>query len=164
MKVARRRGAVRIGLDPVEVTLFVSLVNDFLSLLEGAGDESGPAEPDGPADPVLERLFPAGYADAQAAAEFRALTRSALRDERVERAVASRDELVAGGGQVSLDAQAGTRWIQVLNDLRLALGTRLEITEDDDHVVDPQAPDAQARTIYFWLTWMQDSLVQALMG
>jgi hypothetical protein len=160
MKVSRRRGAVRVRLDPVEVTLFVSLVNDFLSLLE----VEQPDHPDTTPDPVLDRLFPDAYADAEPAAEFQALTRAALRDDRVERDVACRDELVAADGQLSLDADAGTRWIQVLNDLRLALGTRLEITEDDDHAVDPDDPDAQARMIYFWLTWLQDSVVQALMG
>jgi hypothetical protein len=160
MKVSRRRGAVRVRLDQVEVSLFVSLVNDFLSLLEAETAD----EPNAAPDPVLDRLFPDAYADAEPAAEFRALTRAGLRDDRVERAVASRDELLEVDGELNLDDAAGTRWIQVINDLRLALGTRLEITEDDDHSVDPDAPDAQARTIYFWLTWLQDSLVQALMG
>jgi hypothetical protein len=156
VKVTRRRGAVRVRLDPVEVALIVSLVNDFLSLIAADRPDTD--------DPVLERLFPAAYADPEPAAEFRALTRDGLRDERAERAVTSRDELVAADGQLSLDPDAGTRWIQVLNDLRLALGTRLEITEDDSHDIDPDAPDAQARAIYFWLTWMQDSVVSALMG
>jgi hypothetical protein len=48
----------------------------------------------------------------------------------------------------------------VLNDLRLALGTRLGITEDDDHVV--ERPD-DPRVVYYWLTGIQDAVVQALM-
>jgi hypothetical protein len=52
----------------------------------------------------------------------------------------------------------------VLNDLRLALGTRLGITEDDDPDLDPVDPAAQSRVIYYWLTALQDSVVQGLMS
>ena len=65
--------------------------------------------------------------------------------------------------QVELDADGGQRWIQVLNDLRLVLGTRLGITEEDGDL-DPAAPDFQQRSVYYWLTALQDSLVRALMA
>jgi hypothetical protein len=51
----------------------------------------------------------------------------------------------------------------VLNDLRLALGTRLGVTEEDDHDVDATDPREQPRLIYYWLTAVQDSVVHGLM-
>jgi hypothetical protein len=71
---------------------------------------------------------------------------------------------LAGAGEVELaDPDAARRWIQLLNDLRLALGTRLGITEDDDHELDPTDVRAQPRLVYYWLTAVQDSVVQGLM-
>jgi hypothetical protein len=47
----------------------------------------------------------------------------------------------------------------VLNDLRLALGTRLGVTEDDYD----RGPTGEPWVIYHWLTAVQDSVVTALM-
>src|ERR687888_53442 len=83
-----------------------------------------------PDDPVLARLFPDGYAeDAESAGEFRRYTESSLRDgkrEAVEVVLRSvRDE-----GEITLDADGAQAWLRALNDVRLALGTRLEVTEE----------------------------------
>jgi hypothetical protein len=156
MRVTRRRGAVRLQVEPVEGVLLVSLFDDLASALE---EDVLAAD-----DPVRRRLFPAGYRDDdQASAEFRSLTEASLRSERSERARECARELGGGVADVDLDADGGQRWIQALNDLRLALGTRLEIGEDDDGDIDPDDPEAQQRAIYYWLTGMQDSLVHALM-
>jgi hypothetical protein len=143
-------------LDPVEVELVGSLLDQLEGMLEGK-------EGDG-ADDVRRRLFPSGYlGDAEAEAEFRTLTEAALRDERDERIGACRADL-ARGGEVDLSApEVGRRWIQVLNDLRLALGIRLGVSEDDEPRFDPDRPDAQLRAVYHWLTALQDSVVQGLM-
>ena len=61
------------------------------------------------------------------------------------------------------DPADATRWLQVLNDLRLALGTRLGISEDDDEP-DLDDPEQQPRLLYHWLTAVQDTVVQHLMG
>ena len=119
-------------------------------------------------DPVRQRLFPAAYREDRAAAEdFRSITESALRDERVERTRRCSSELAGGTEkgslELQLDDEAGTRWITTLNDVRLALGTQLGITEDEPEE-DPDAPDFQQRAIYYWLTGLQDSLVRSLMA
>ena len=121
--------------------------------------DDGALDPD---DPVRRRLYPAGYDDREAAAEFRALTESSLTRERTDRISRCTADL-ALDDDLSLDDEAGQRWIQVLNDLRLALGTRLEITEDDDLAVVEGEPSDPRRAIYQWLTVVQDSLVRALM-
>jgi hypothetical protein len=48
--------------------------------------------------------------------------------------------------------------------VRLALGTQLDVSEEDGPEIDPDDPMAQERAIYYWLTAVQDSLVVALMG
>lgn len=154
MRVSRRRGRARIRLEAVESGLLATLFDD----LEGAL-ATLPAD-----DPVRRRLFPAGYRDDdRAEAEFRALTEDSLRDTKSERLAQCRAELPSGEGDIELDDGAAQRWLTVLNDLRLAIGTRLSVTEDDDPTIDPADPDAQLRAIYQWLTTLQDSLVHVVM-
>ncbi len=157
MKVTRRRGGggPLLRLDPVETSLLSSLVEDLVATLEG-----DLLDPD---DPVRARLYPAGYTDdTEAAAEFRQLTESGLTAERVERGRLCLAELGAPG-DIPIADDAGRRWIQTLNDLRLALGTRLGITEEDDPAAAYADGEEQARAVYYWLTAVQDSLVRALM-
>jgi hypothetical protein len=162
VKVGRRKGRLTLRLEPVEVELLESLFDQLEALLDG---------PDGDgAEAIRRRLVPDGYRDDPgAAAEFRRLTADTLRAERDERIGACRAELArtqpAQGGEVDLtDPDTARRWIQVLNDLRLAFGTRLGVTEQDSPYVDPDDPDADLRSVYHWLSAVQDSVVSELMG
>lgn len=155
MRVSRRRGRVRVHLEAVEAGLLATLFDD----LDGAL-RTLPAD-----DPVRQRLFPSAYTDDEdAAAEFRLLTEDSLRDGKAARLGESRAELPLNGGDLELDGEASQRWLTVLNDVRLAIGTRLNVSEDDDLSLDPDDPDAQVRAIYQWLTALQDSIVRAVMG
>lgn len=157
MKVRRRGGFIRLRLDPIEVRLLGRLLEDLLELVS-------PVAPGAPDDPVQQRLFPSGYRDDDVAqAEFRSLTELSLRTERSDRARHCAEELAGDSGEVELTNEAGQRWIQVLNDVRLALGTQLDITEEDEQEIDADDPEAGQRAIYYWLTATQDSLVRALM-
>jgi len=155
VKVVRRHGRLLLKLEPAEVDLLAALFDEFETLL---------ASDDDPDDEVLRRLSPDAYPDdADAQAEYRHLTATSLHTQRSERIAESRAEL-AGNDVVDLsEPQTAQRWIQLLNDLRLAVGTRLGITEDDDHEIDPRSADAQPRIVYYWLTAVQDSVVQQLM-
>jgi uncharacterized protein DUF2017 len=157
VKVRRRGQLIRLRLDPVEIRLLARLFDD-LSELVSEDAESG-------SDPVQRRLFPSAYPDdVEAETEFRSLTELALRTERSQRVRACAAELAVGQGEVELTDESGERWIQVLNDVRLALGTQLDVSEEDGPEIDPDDPMAQERAIYYWLTAVQDSLVVALMG
>jgi hypothetical protein len=111
-------------------------------------------------DPSLERLFPPAYLqDPDLDAEYQELMRGDLIAGRLstvevmERTIEARrlseDEVVA--------------WLGAINDLRLVLGTRLEVTEeatgedlpDDD-------PRASAFAVYFYLGWLEEQVVEAL--
>ena len=154
MRVTHKRGKVRLQLDPVEVDILTSLLAELDTAVRGTDLD----------DPVVARLYPSAHPDdVDAAAAYRELTESGLRDDRIGRIAACVADL-AGGRDLDLsDPVDATRWIQVLNDLRLALGTRIGITEDDDDV-DLSDPEQQPRVVYHWLTAFQDTVVTRLMG
>lgn len=118
-----------------------------------------------PEDPVLARLFPDAYReDDEAAAEFRRYTEVGLRDGKISAATTVLDGLGAGG-EIVLDTEQAQDWLRALNDLRLALGTRLEITEEMHERIaelDPDDPHYPAYAAYDWLSFLQESLVRAL--
>ncbi|MEO9138720.1 MAG: DUF2017 family protein, partial [Jatrophihabitans sp.] len=84
------------------------------------------------------------------------------RDDRLGRIRSCAEDLAAGREVALGQEEAATRWIQVINDMRLALGTRIGVTEDEPDF-DPSDPDAQPWVVYYWLTAVQDSVVTALM-
>lgn len=146
--------------------------------LEALLDFSGPTtEPD---DPVLQRLFPTAYhQDEEAAGEFRRFTEGGLRDSKAKAAESIIDVLEEAGLptdptadehgdlviDVELDEPAAMAWMRSFTDLRLALGTRLEVEEGDQEYWDAlpdEDPRAQAHHLYEWLGYLQETLVDAV--
>jgi len=119
-----------------------------------------------PDDPVLARLLPDAYPDDPAAAgEFRRYTESGLRSGKVAAARTVLDTLPEGGGRIRLSSDEAQAWLRSLNDIRLALGVRLEVTEDRDAMLErvgEGGPQAAGLWIYDWLTLLQETLVEAL--
>jgi hypothetical protein len=66
-------------------------------------------------------------------------------------------------GHDRLTAEEAQAWLTALNDLRLVLGTRLDVSEDTflDRLDagDPRAPEL---ALYAYLSWLQEQLVEAL--
>ncbi|MBQ0915984.1 DUF2017 domain-containing protein [Streptomyces sp. RM99] len=146
----------------------------------------GPSEP--PSDPVLRRLFPDAYGDPGSApqaaeaeeqraysAEFRRYTENDLRAGKRENALAvirTLDALSSAsagedGAVLKLSPGESQQWLRVLNDLRLAIGSRLEITDEDDTDLLYRLPDEDPRKpmvmAYLWLGGLQESLVATLL-
>ena len=114
-------------------------------------------------DPVVTRLLPDGHrGDAAIAADYREMTESALRTGKTDDLATVRATLPDGGGELRLDADQAGAWLRTSNDLRLALGTRLDITEDTEPPEDPSGEEGSQLAVYYWLTAMQGSLVDAL--
>jgi Domain of unknown function (DUF2017) len=134
---------------------------DELAALVGFSDSIG--EPD---DPVLARLLPDGYKDdPDAAQEFRRYTESGLRSAKVESAQMLLRTLPASGGRVRLSPEQAEAWLRALNDVRLALGVRLGVTDDFDRLsgeIGAEDPRYAYIQVYQWLAFLQDSLVDAL--
>jgi hypothetical protein len=190
--VKRTRRGVVVSFDEVEASLLRHLVGEVrdllsdgqplaasgrpaadglpsdaeLSALTGLGGPQVPAgEPAAPDDPALARLLPDAYQDdPQAAGEFRRLTESSLRRDKVDAA----ERLLAalpgeGPGEVRLDPDTTEAWLATINDVRLALGTRLDVTEEMAEP-DPEDPDAPAYVVYLWLTELQGVLIEVADG
>ena len=124
----------------------------------------GPAGP--PDDPVLARLFPDAYGDdLEAAGEFRRYTEQGLRSGKVAAARTVLATLPGDGGRVRLSAGDAEAWLRSLNDVRLALGVVLGITEDYEREftgLDPEDPRQAYLHVYDFLTYLQETLVRAL--
>jgi hypothetical protein len=168
----RVRGGFKVALSANEVSLLRTLMEELLELmgelprgdpgLAELGISENRAAPD---DPVLARLFPDGYAeDDESAGEFRRYTESSLRDGKREAAELVLQS-VRGEGEITLDADGAQAWLRALNDVRLALGTRLEVTEESYErmeELDWKDPRYAMLSTYDWLTFLQESLVRAL--
>jgi hypothetical protein len=119
-----------------------------------------------PSDPVLARLLPDAYRDdPEAANEFRRYTEQGLRSGKTAAARTVLATLPSKGGRVRLSQPEGQAWLRALNDVRLALGTRLEVTDDfDDQVASMGLDDPRAAYVgvYQWLAFLQETLVRAL--
>lgn len=133
---------------------------DELAVLTGM--RTGPSTR--PGDRVLARLLPDFTTeDADLAAGLRSLHEPELIEAKDQAAKAVLDTLPSAGGRVELTAEQGDVWLTALNDVRLALGTALDVSEEMPDDVDPADPRASHLGIYHWLTFVQDGLVQARM-
>jgi hypothetical protein len=132
--------------------------------LDAILDTDAPAAP--PEDPVLARLLPDAYGDdPEAAGEFRRYTEHGLRSGKVAAAQTVLATLPSDGGRVRLAADDAEAWLRSLNDVRLALGVVLGITEDYEHEfseLDSEDPREAYLHVYDWLTFLQETLVHAL--
>jgi hypothetical protein len=119
-----------------------------------------------PEDPVLARLLPDAYRDdPDASDEFRRFTESGLRSAKVESANTLLETLPPSGGKVRLSSNQAEAWLRSLNDVRLALGVRLGVTDDFDGLsedVEPNDPRYAYVQVYQWLAYIQGSLIAAL--
>ncbi|MCF2532313.1 DUF2017 domain-containing protein [Yinghuangia sp. KLBMP8922] len=140
--------------------------------LDWGGLDGGDAKPEpmnAPDDPVLARLLPDAYRDdPEASSEFRRYTENDLRLRKCDNARMVRGDIAAAGteGHMVLDEQHAQAWLGALNDLRLALGTNLGVSEDIDayaESLDPDDPRLAMLAVYHWLGALQETLVESLM-
>ena len=136
-------GGVLLRLSPEERALLAALASDLRAQLEESFD-----------DPSFRRLFPPAYEDAENERAYRDLAGDELLDGRRQAL-----ELLAATARADrLTAEEADAWLRALNDLRLVLGTRLDVKEDV--LLDrPQSPDL---AVYGYLSWVQEQLVEAL--
>lgn len=157
----------------------------FEAIVAGLGDLASDTEPgaevpdrafglDEDRDPALDRLFPTGNReDEQEAAEFRRFTEQGLRRRKHDNLTTTID---------TLEATVEDRWVVTraqapavlvaLTDVRLVMGERLGLRTDEDATrleelaeeLEPDDPTVFALSVYDFLTWLQESLTQALTG
>jgi hypothetical protein len=156
----------RIGPDRFRVRLGAEEV----TVLRGLPDQLRSVLAQREADPVLERLFPPAYLepeDADRDTEYRRLVHDDLVKDKLANLEVVTRTLERGGTSlrrwtVELTEEEAMAWLGVLNDLRLALGVRLDITEDFDGDVDESDPRAPGLHLLSYLGLLEEHLVEAL--
>ena len=143
----RKGDRVRMNLEVHERLLLGDLLDELERLL------------DDPDDPELRRLFPPAYSDRVDDEQYRSLVRDQLVSGR-SKALATVRETLAGE---TLDLEQADQWLRALNDMRLVLGTRWDVTEQLDYgKLDLNEPRGRELAVYGYLSWLQEQLVEAL--
>ncbi len=147
-----RRGDFTLDLSAPERRILGELVGQLGAAL---GSEQRPSD-----NPVLRRLFPVAHPDdPDLESSYREMVGDDLIEVRRERLRTVSDTLEAG----RVDENTLAAWMTVVNDLRLILGTHLDVSEDDDPtLLDPDHPEADTYAIYGYLGYLLDSIVESL--
>ncbi len=148
---------------PDEVRVLRKVATEVVGLLTDGFDH---------ADPVVDRLFPDVYpTNTETRPSSAATPRATSRPARSTQAGAILAALPSStGGEVRLDEEAAEAWLRALNDARLAMGVRLDISDDtdlgeelDDAVLsDPSSSRVFQLSVYAYLGYLQESLLTAL--
>lgn len=194
-KFKRRGGSLSTHLSSYEVDLLASLVNQLVEMVSDgqpeefqAAVDSQAEEPDDPfaawardlrvdpdaseisEDPVLQRLFPNAYPhDAAAASDFRRFTERDLRTKKVTEATVVLRRLAEtsqGTVELRIPYDEVDAWLRTLTSVRLAVATRLGITdaESAEQLAELAEEDPRAfmLSVYDWLAFAQETLISAL--
>ncbi|HYH50963.1 MAG TPA: DUF2017 family protein [Acidimicrobiia bacterium] len=161
-----RSGGFDVVLEAGEAAVLTRLCEELTTLLSASGGDDAP-------DPVLERLFPRAYLDPteeEAESDWQRLVHDDLVDGR-RKALATVEGTLAGAKvkrarfELTLDDEQAQDWLAVINDARLALGTRLQVTEDLDFSdLDGDDPDNAPYAVYWWLGMLEERLIEVLSG
>lgn len=188
----RRKGSRLVGkLDRQERAIVAGLMASTRDLLDTEDEQQSSGDPftdlmrqlEKPTatdqevadrDPALQRLLPPAHReDDQVARDFRAMTEDSLRQRKTANLTLAIEALdPEGTGKVELDLGQAQAVMIALTDVRLVLAERLGIRTDEDsehlHAMveestDPDDPRVNAALIYDLLTWLQESVAQALL-
>jgi Domain of unknown function (DUF2017) len=161
-KLRRVDDGIEVVLEAAEAALLGGIGEQLRPLLTGEA-------PNTDLDPVRERLYPRAYSDPtedDAEDDWQLAVHGDLVRERVE-ALDALTTAISGADTrrsrriVQVSFEDAERWLTALNDARLALGTRLGVTEDLDYTRLPRE-DHGAYEVYAWLTYLQGELIEAL--
>jgi ribosomal protein S6 len=148
-----RDGTYSVRLSEPEQMVVKSLLAQLRTLLKVEGGAGELTEDSG-----IRRLFPTAYPQRE---DLEAEYVGMVRDELLAQRLAAIDRVEETIVLPSLDEEQLATWLRTLNDLRLVLGTRLDVSEDMGPI-DPEDPDAPALAAYEYLGWLLENTVQAL--
>jgi hypothetical protein len=171
-------GQARIVLSP-EVESTGDPFTDLMASMgvsvarEDQQDDESPVAPSEERDPALDRLLPNAHrGDDAVAAEFRRLTEEGLRQRKSANLDLAMDRLAeATDDRVELDETQAPAFLMALTDVRLLLGERMGMRTEEDaerlhaalETMDDNDPLGYAMAWYDFLTWLQETLTQALL-
>jgi hypothetical protein len=176
----------RSALAAHEAALLQSLVRSVLDMLDGresssptdeleelTGMKTGHSKP--PEDATMKRLLPefyrpqtdhpAGSGTAESLnGALRSLHEPAIIDAKRQAAQRLLDTVPAAGGKFEIGEEDAHCWAAAVNDVRLALGTMLDVGPDGPDRLPPEHPMAGHLDVYQWLTVLQEYLVIGLIS
>ena len=143
-----RRGDFEIRLPDEERDLLRTVAPQLRAMLDGDL-----------ADPGLKRLFPTAYADdPERDREYHAL----VRDDLADRRRVAVDTFVETIDETRLSEEQLLAWMGSVNDLRLVLGTRLDVSEETELAAHADDPEAPLLALYAYLGFLLEAIVAAL--
>ena len=147
LRIRRSRAGFQLRLPDEERAALRSLCSQMRDVL-------------GAEDPSTARLFPPGYQDDPVASEqFSQM----VHDDLLASHLAEISVMEATIDATHLDQEQATSWLGALNDIRLVLGTRLDVSEDQyETELSPDDPRAGAFAMYGYLGALQEQAVDAL--
>lgn len=146
-----RKGDFEVRLGDDERAVIANVLHQLGDALRG----------DAAADPGFKRLFPVAYADDP---EKEAQYRDLVGDELVQKRLASIDVAAGALAAHRIDEEQLLALMGAVNDLRLVLGTQLDVSEETDLAVDPSNPEAGAYALYGYLGFLLETCVEAISG
>jgi Domain of unknown function (DUF2017) len=176
----------RSALAAHEVSLLQNLATSLVGMLDDressspadeleeiTGMRTGNSSP--PQDETMKRLLPdffrpqtdhpAGSGPAESLnSALRSLHEPTIIDAKREAAQRLLDTVPQNGGKFELNEDDAQAWAAAVNDMRLALGTMLDIAQDGPQELPPEHPMAGHLDVYQWLTVLQEYLVLGMMG
>jgi Domain of unknown function (DUF2017) len=143
-----RRGDFDIDIPRDERSLLRTVVPQLRELLDGDLD-----------DPALRRLFPTAYADdPERDREYQQL----VRDDLADRRRAAVDTMIASIDAKRVDEEQLLSWMSAVNDMRLVLGTRLDVSEESELVPEADDPEAGMMALYGYLGLLLETMILAI--
>ncbi len=189
-KFKRRGGVISTHFSSYEVDLLSSLVTQLVDMVSQGEPQAfeqsaepadpfaawaqdlelDPDAPEVPDDPVLQRLFPNAYPhDDAASADFRRFTERELKAKKIAEARVVLQRLAEtghGSSEVRIPAAEVDQWLRTLTSVRLAVATRLGITDAEaaDRLAELGEDDPRAfmMSVYDWLGFAEETLISAL--
>jgi hypothetical protein len=143
-----RSGQYELRLSKGERDLLRSLPGQVRELIDSTD----------PGDPSVRRLFPPAYRDEEKAeADYQSLMHDELLEHHRQALIVMEETIDAA----RLDEEQVVSWLSALNELRLVLGTNLDVSEGTEPV-DPSDPRAPGLALYGYLSWLEEQVVEAL--
>ena len=167
--------------EPHEAALLRGMANSVREMLDDRAS-SAPTDPleqitgirtgnsTPPADSTMRRLLPDFVGDRDkpdataAAGALRSLHEPEIIDAKAAAVQRLLDSVPVGGGKLELTEDEANAWVGAVNDMRLVLGTLLQVGPEGPDRLPPEHPMATHLEVYQWLTVLQEYLVLGLMG
>ena len=142
--------SIALRLDEAEADLLRNLSRELRSLLVASEE-----------DAVARRLFPDAYEREEDSRAYRELVDEELLRAKLDAVDRVTATLGSGDTTRPLSSEDVTAWLTTLTDMRLALGTRLDVDEAKMRAdLDPNDGSSAPMAILHWLGWVQESILR----